>query len=438
MDIIEESPIKYDDIFHYLTGKYTKRRGIFRFYLNNEEYPLDQTFYETTETVSIADPALDANFKSIFLNHAERLENFLNEIYFIPNNMKISHIKFLPGEFNQIGTIYNLITLRADIACKAKVCELDKNNDIKEEKTTLLDIEIQINWIEKLDDKLLEYGTLLRNSYSNQKRIEQYLQDKKEEGNKKNKHAQIGAKKNKRVYIDTLVIALILDKQSLNETNYIKLVREKIDTSTIPMNNIKILEINAFKVFQVLDNPFRPPKTFGNLSKEGKDWIKLITLRTWAEKDEDSIARYEIPKLKFGHKYSQNKHINDAIYELTLENRMQLTLMTQVQEYMERLKEEGIQLGKEEGIKLGKKEGIKLGKKEGIKIGKEEAEKETKLALAYLFFLTGLDLKQYNLKYTYKKKDIPLILKKEPNLNLDKKNIDNFILALDKIHAIRE
>ena len=419
MDIIEESPIKYDDIFHYLTGKYTKRRGIFRFYLNNEEYPLDQTFYETTETVLVSDPALDANFKSIFLNHAERLENFLNEIYFIPNNMKISHIKFLPGEFNQIGTIYNLITLRADIACKAKVCEIDRYNNIKEEKTTLLDIEIQINWIEKLDDKLLEYGTLLRNSYSNQKRKEQYLQSKKEEGNKKNQHAQTGAKKNKRVYIDTLVIALILDKQSFNETNYIKLVREKIDTSTIDMNNIKILEINAFKV---LENPFLPPKTFGNLSKDGKDWIKLITLRTWAEKDNDSIARYEIPKLKFGHKYSQNNHINDAIYELTLENKMQLTLYTQVQEYMDRLKEEGIKLGKEEGIKLGK----------------EEAEKEAKLTLAYLFFLNGLDLKQYNLKYTYKKKDIPLILKKEPNLNLDKKNIDNFILALDKIHLIRK
>ena len=411
MDIIEESPIKYDDIFHYLTGKYTKRRGIFRFYLNNEEYPLDQTFYETTETVLVSDPALDANFKSIFLNHAERLENFLNEIYFIPNNMKISHIKFLPGEFNQIGTIYNLITLRADIACKAKVCELDRYNNIKEEKTTLLDIEIQINWIEKLDDKLLEYGTLLRNSYSNQKRKEQYLQSKKEEGNKKNQHAQTGAKKNKRVYIDTLVIALILDKQSFYETNYIKLVREKIDTSTIDMNNIKILEINSFKV---LENPFLPPKTFGNLSKDGKDWIKLITLRTWAEKDNDSIARYEIPKLKFGHKYSQNNHINDAIYELTLENKMQLTLYTQVQEYMDRLKEEG------------------------IKLGKEEAEKEAKLTLAYLFFLNGLDLKQYNLKYTYKKKDIPLILKKEPNLNLDKKNIENFILALDKIHAIRK
>ena len=191
--------------------------------------------------------------------------------------MEISYIEFITGEFTKIGSIYNINNLRADIACKGKI---RKKND-KEKNGILLDIEIQINWIEKLDDKLFEYGSLLRYNYSNKIREKQFVE--KMEENKKNKDEgnKIAKQKEERVYLDTLVIGLILDNKSFKDSAIIKLIKEKINGTSVTMDNIKIVEINLFK----LNNPFMRPKLFGKtLSKEGYDWVKFICLRTWANK----------------------------------------------------------------------------------------------------------------------------------------------------------
>ena len=66
--------------------------------------------------------------------------------------------------------------MHADIACKGTLKQKNKKNT----KETLLDVEIQINWLEDMDDKLFEYGSLLRNDYSN-KINEERMHKKKDE-----------------------------------------------------------------------------------------------------------------------------------------------------------------------------------------------------------------------------------------------------------------
>ena len=60
-----------------------------------------------------------------------------------PNDLEISEIEFLNGEYNVIGRAFNINTLRDDIACKGKIKSLSNLND----NNTLLDVDIQINWL---------------------------------------------------------------------------------------------------------------------------------------------------------------------------------------------------------------------------------------------------------------------------------------------------
>ena len=203
--------------------------------------------------------------------------------------MKISELVFINNEYNAIGQAYNLNTLRSDIACKGKITINDG-----EQKELLLDVEIQINWIEELDDKLFEYGTLLRNNYSNELREKQNSEQNKKKSNPENdsndmvnteekeeeeeeeeeeedeeldlgeiddqeiiSRVQNKTKKNKktkkRTYLDTLVLAFILGSSS-NNSNVIKLTRDNGKNKFIDLKKFKIVEINTFNEWNKIEN----------------------------------------------------------------------------------------------------------------------------------------------------------------------------------------
>ena len=163
----------YNDIFHYLKFNHLVESDK-KFYLFDVKTGFSQEY--KAQSCLIPDPAIDSNFKSIFSNKSKRFENFLNSVYFIPKDMEISDIEYLVGDFNAIGEKYGLNCLHADIACKGTLKQKNKKNT----KETLLDVEIQINWLEDMDDKLFEYGSLLRNDYSN-KINEERIHKKKDE-----------------------------------------------------------------------------------------------------------------------------------------------------------------------------------------------------------------------------------------------------------------
>ena len=473
-----------NDIFHYLGRRYIKENNIYKFPLYpDKKNPFKVEYYKVKKLSSIPDPSIDSNFKAIFNNHSKRLENLLNSIYFEPNDMKISELVFINNEYNAIGQAYNLNTLRSDIACKGKITINDG-----EQKELLLDVEIQINWIEELDDKLFEYGTLLRNNYSNELREKQNSEQNKKKSNPENdsndmvnteekeeeeeeeeeeedeeldlgeiddqeiiSRVQNKTKKNKktkkRTYLDTLVLAFILGSSS-NNSNVIKLTRDNGKNKFIDLKKFKIVEINTFNEWNKIENN-KENYLFGKkLSKDGEDWIKFISLREWAKKNTNKIASYYFPPLELGHKYSTNEYINKALNELIIGNKIILTMYKAVEDYLSQTfkkkeligRKKGIKQSIKKGIKQGIEQGIKQGIEQGIKQGinkGEEIAKNNQLHCAYIMFINLNKIDNSPLDYKYKLKDIPEILKKivKPELYKDE-NIKKFIEELKKRNAI--
>ena len=125
---IKEKEIS-ENIFHYLTGEsnYDENNQQYYFTLINGEKLLFDDY------ISLFDPGFDSTFKELFLNNPKRLQNFLNNVYIADNDMKISNLEFLVGDFYDIGKAHNFKSLSKDIACKA---------NIETKETILIDVEI--------------------------------------------------------------------------------------------------------------------------------------------------------------------------------------------------------------------------------------------------------------------------------------------------------
>lgn len=292
---------KFKDILHYLEIRDLGDKGC-SFLLCERNNFFKMKEYKAEDCL-ISDPAWDINFKALFIDKPERFANFLNCVFFHPRNKEISQLEFLVGDFHVIGIKYDLNRLSADIACKGKIKEINKDNQIIDGKETLLDIEVQINLIGNLDNRLFEYGSVLRYKYANKIREEQ-----KEENSKK------GGKKlkNERIYLDTLVIAFIIGNKK-TKSNEIKLIKES-DGNPVKLNMFNIVEINVFNEYDLIKISRTSP-LLGQLSKDGQDWIKLLSLRSWTKIGKKTY-KYIFPKLPEGHKYSSNNYINDTILEL--------------------------------------------------------------------------------------------------------------------------
>ena len=126
MNVHQEDKTLFDDLFHYLTGDCKKdQNGKHLFYLYNLENG-HYAFYESDGYILLDDPAIDSSFKYLFLHNPIRLKNFLNDIYFKPNNMEIIELEYMIGEISEIGKRYIL---------EINICELldemKRNKDVK-------------------------------------------------------------------------------------------------------------------------------------------------------------------------------------------------------------------------------------------------------------------------------------------------------------------
>lgn len=377
---------KFIDILHYLEIRDLGDNGC-AFLLCEGNNLLKMKEYKIEECL-IADPALDINFKALFIDKPERFANFLNCVFFNQRNKEISELEFLVGDFHVIGDKFNLNRLSADIACKGKIKELSKN-DQTIVKDTFLDIEVQINWIEDLDNILFEYGSVLGYKYDNKIREEQ-----KEEASKIGKKEQ---KSNKRIYLDTLVIAFIIGNKKTKSTE-IKLIKGNDDKDTsIELNMFNIVEINVFNEYDLLKSSLKSP-LLGQLSKDGQDWIKLLSLRSWTKIGKGSY-KYIFPKLLQGHRYSSNDYINETILELIHGNKLLNEVDLKFENY-------GDQIRKTENAKF-------------------------KIAKAYFYFYIHKSIDGYTFERKYTVEEIKDILDEqiEP-IMYDEEVMKKFIIAL--------
>ncbi len=238
----------------------------------------------------------------------------------------------------------------------------------------------------------------------------------------------------KRVYLDTLCIAFIIN-DSKNESNEIQLCKTN-GTISKKLDTLKIIEINVFKEWYNLqfDNE---SKILGKLSKDGKDWIKLLSLRSWAKKGNKPSPKYLFPKLLENHKYSSNDYIEETIKELIVGNRMILTLYSSIENFGDQMKILGEKKGKKEGKEEGLKEGKEEGLKEGKKIGQDLERKKSQIQCAYYWFYFKRNIDDFSFDYKYDNAELNLILQGNIKKDmLDEETISKFIKALEDKEVI--
>ena len=316
MNTQQEDLTLYNDLFHYLTGDcYEDQSGHQIFYLYNSENA-HYAYYTSDGYFLIDDPSVDSSFKHLFLNNPVRLKAFLNEIYFEQNDMKIIELDYMIGEFYDIGKRFNIDSLKSDIACKAKIIG---------SKKILINIEIQINWLSNLDDRLFEYGACIRNANSN-------VETKKEQ-ERLNKSGK--KQKAKRIFNDVIVIGLLITNtvSDNTHTNQIDLWRKKNNNNNRTLvPGFNILEINVCEIVDEIKRK-KDVKLFDNyITKNGADWLKLIGLRFWAKKKDGSLGQYIFPKIKKNEIYSQNNYINEVISELIEGSDFDINCFSQLEE----------------------------------------------------------------------------------------------------------
>ena len=246
----------------------------------------------------------------------------------------------------------------------------------------------------------------------------------------------------KRVYLDTLCIAFIIN-DSKNESNEIQLCKTN-GTISKKLDTLKIIEINVFKEWYNLLFG-NESKILGKLSKDGKDWIKLLSLRSWAKKGNKPSPKYLFPKLLENHKYSSNEYIQETIKELIVGNRMILALYSSIEDFGDQMEilgeKKGKKEGKEEGLKEGKEEGLKEGKeiglKEGKKIGQDLERKKSQIQCAYYWFYFKRNIDDFSFDYKYDFTELNLILQENIKKDmLDEETISKFIKALENKKVI--
>ena len=233
----------------------------------------------------------------------------------------------------------------------------------------------------------------------------------------------------KRVYLDTLCIAFIIN-DSKNESNEIQLCKTN-GTISKKLDTLKIIEINVFKEWYNLlfDNE---SKILGKLSKDGKDWIKLLSLRSWAKKGNKPSPKYLFPKLLENHKYSSNDYIEETIKELIVGNRMILALYSSIEDFGDQMEILGEKKGKKEGKEEGLKEGKEIGLKEGEKIGQDLERKKSQIQCAYYWFYFKRNIDDFSFDYKYDYAELNSILQENIKKDmLDEETISKFIKALE-------
>ena len=278
----------------------------------------------------LVDPTYDSSFKILFGNTGceKELKDFLDAIlYPEENEIKIESIKYLTNEFHKLNEKKNKHSLRTDIAC-----EIERNGEIK-----VVAIEMQKGDRGSLNKRLFNYGTAIRNNndYKN-------------------------------------CISIGISCSSNISSNYVKLEKTSNGRKSI-LNYIQTLQINVDKELSNIANNEPIDINGKHISNDGKEFLKLFGLKSWAIKDGD---RYAIPNYK-EYKLSTNPTINKCFEILSSISNEELTEMIFDEQYYNDIVNEnredafnqGKLKGKEEGRLEGKEQGRLEGKKEGINFG---------------------------------------------------------------------
>ena len=355
----------------------------YHFYSNQ-----NNEIYKTKNIYRPYDPAIDSTFKYLFQD-VKMLEDMLNSLLF-PECPQLSVEAILDKEIVRPNELYCKGSIRSDLVCKASL-----NGE-----TIIIGIEMQIGVDGDFSKRLFQYSVGLSNKY---KYENSWMNAFFINTNKQPKYSKS--------------IKLMENKNGEeNELDFIKIIEIDLREEIKKINNDEDVFINGKK-----------------LDKKGKEWLKLLGLRTWCPREDEQFI---LPK---GYILSNNDFLNQAIQ--TLEDMPvfmgidALNFERDKKKYDKKIEDifkKGEKRGKKKGRIEGWKEGLEEGMQKGLQKGLEKGEIISNIKIAFKFF-KDREKEETLLKILgdnfYHSNDVFDCLDKE-----DENLVVDFILFLNKKH----
>ena len=363
----------------------------YHFYSNQ-----NNEIYKTKNIYRPYDPAIDSTFKYLFQD-VKMLEDMLNSLLF-PEYPQLSVEAILDKEIVRPNELYCKGTIRSDLVCKARL----------NEETIIFGIEMQIGVDGDFSKRLFQYSVGLSNKY---KYENSWMNAFFINTNKQPKYSKS--------------IKLMENKNGEeNELDFIKIIEIDLREEIKKINNDEDVFINGKK-----------------LDKKGKEWLKLLGLRTWCPREDEQFI---LPK---GYILSSNSFLNQAIE--TLEDmpvfigidalnferdkkKYDKKIEDMVKKGEKRGKKKGLIEGRKEGLEEGMQKGLQKGRQEGLQKGLQKGEIISNIKIAFKFFKDRekdeILLKILGDNYYHSNDVFDCLDKEDENLVVD------FILFLNKNH----
>ena len=363
----------------------------YHFYSNQ-----NNEIYKTKNIYRPYDPAIDATFKYLFQD-VKMLEDMLNSLLF-PEYPQLTVEALLDKEIVRPNELYCKGTIRSDLVCKARL----------NEETIIFGIEMQIGVDGDFSKRLFQYSVGLSNKY---KYENSWMNAFFINTNKQPKYSKS--------------IKLMENKNGEeNELDFIKIIEKDLREEIKKINNDEDVFINGKK-----------------LDKKGKEWLKLLGLRTWCPREDEQFI---LPK---GYILSSNSFLNQAIE--TLEDmpvfigidalnferdkkKYDKKIEDMVKKGEKRGKKKGLIEGRKEGLEEGMQKGLQKGRQEGLQKGLQKGEIISNIKIAFKFFKDRekdeILLKILGDNYYHSNDVFDCLDKEDENLVVD------FILFLNKNH----
>ena len=325
------------------------------------------------------------------------LEDMLNSLLF-PECPQLSVEAILDKEIVRPNELYCKGSIRSDLVCKASL-----NGE-----TIIFGIEMQIGVDGDFSKRLFQYSVGLSNKY----RYENSWM------------SAFFINTNKQPKYSKSIKLMENENGEENELDFIKIIEIDLREEIKKINNDEDVFINGKK-----------------LDKKGKEWLKLLGLRTWCPREDEQFI---LPK---GYILSSNSFLNQAIE--TLEDMPvfigidALNFERDKKKYDKKIedifkkgekrgKKKGLIEGRKEGLEEGMQKGLQKGRQEGLQKGLQKGEIISNIKIAFKFFKDRekdeILLKILGDNYYHSNDVFDCLDKEDENLVVD------FILFLNKNH----
>ncbi len=376
----------------------------------DNNYLIDDKIY--LKTIKIADPTYDLTFKNLFSSDIDWKKRAISLLQTLVIKNKINDIKVLNNEFikkdiNQNKNGEHLTLLRSDLSFQLKI-QNENENEEEKDKIQLINIEMQLGYPINFLDRLIDYGLLLK-------------KNNKDEEEK----------------IKTIVIGFMNYKKKniyLNSNSYFLAEFSSKDNNQFlkKMDFIDIIIIDLKEMSEKLEKNEDIYIYGKKINEEGKNWLKLLGVRHWGNKDEDKYY-YEIPILKFDDiLYSAIQSLNN-VSKIQLESfyNNENEYLNSINKAAEEIAKEKVEAAKEAAKKkvVAAKEKVEAAK-EKVEAAKEAAKEKVKAAKKKVVAAKKKVEAAQN-----EKLNMFIILLKNTN-NLDNLNLEQFNFSEEEIKNV--